>query len=380
MELEQPNHAPTGQRTLAAIVFSDVVNFSGKMSVAEEQTLYLVHRDLDLMMKLCEQFQGKVLKGTGDGLLMYFNSAVQAVACSLEIQKVLAEQATTLPPDEVLQHRIGIHLGDVFLSETDVMGDGVNIAARLQAEADPGGICISQIVYDVVKRRLEMQATYLGARELKHIQESVPIYQIVLAAQSVNPESSNGLLQSSTPIEASISSKPFSLSPEQKQGLDRVLTEVIGPIAPIVLQKTLKQATNGNELLTKLVAQLPPDQQARLQTSLAQILTTAIQPQARSDGESMGAMGRSPEPPNQTSVDSSANSHDQPLVEIDPDFIKQCEQELMKEVGPIASTLIKRTLTQQRPQSRADLVAALSQHLTSPQAVKLFRDRLQHDG
>lgn len=376
MELEQPNHAPTGHRTLAAIVFSDVVNFSGKMSVAEEHTLYLVHRDLDVMMKLCQQFQGRVLKGTGDGLLMYFNSAVQAVACSLEIQKVLAEQAATLPPKEVLQHRIGIHLGDVFVSETDVMGDGVNIAARLQAEADPGGICISQIVYDVVKKRLEMQATYLGARELKHIQELVPIYQIVLAAQSVNTERPNGLEPSSPTIEGSIHPRPFTVNPDQKQSLERVLTEVIGPIAPIVVQKTLKQSSHASEMVEKLVAQLPADQQVALRPTLTQILVTSAQPHPERSGESGLPMERSLQPPNPHPTQVSPDSNSQAVAEIDPEFIQQCERELTKEVGPIANALIKRILAKQTLQSRSDLVEALSQHLTNPQTAQAFRDRL----
>src|SRR5579883_3096076 len=190
MESEPNQSLPEGHRTLAAIVFSDGVNFSGRMSRDEEHTLTLMQRDIGLMTRLCEQFEGRVLKTTGDGLLMYFSSAVQAVACALEIQEAIAAAAKTLPAADVLQHRIGIHLGDVFVSATDVMGDGVNIAARLQSEAEPGGICLSQVVYDVVKKRLAFKATYLGPRELKHIQEAVPIYQIVLAAQAKTNDAS----------------------------------------------------------------------------------------------------------------------------------------------------------------------------------------------
>ena len=110
---------------------------------------------------------------------MHFTSAVQAVACALEIQKQLPAVEGQVP----LQHRIGIHLGDVHLEDGDVMGDGVNIAARLQTQADPGGICISKTVYDVVKNRLAIQATFLGPRELKNITEAVPIYKILIEAQ-----------------------------------------------------------------------------------------------------------------------------------------------------------------------------------------------------
>jgi len=115
-------------------------------------------------------------------LLLYFSSAVQAVACALAMQRFFAEQAKTRPAAQSLVHRLGIHLGDVFVNEQDVMGDGVNIAARLQAEAEPGGICISQTVYDVVKNKLALHVIRLGPRELKNISQHIPIYKLLLEA------------------------------------------------------------------------------------------------------------------------------------------------------------------------------------------------------
>ncbi|MCG3178438.1 MAG: hypothetical protein BIFFINMI_00765 [Phycisphaerae bacterium] len=171
------------RRVLAAIVFTDVVGFSQLMSVNDTKTLKLTQRDFAMMRRLSESHEGQILKNTGDGLLMYFSSAVQAVSCALKIQQTLANAETKLPSDQMLKHRIGIHLGDVFLSENDVMGDGVNIASRLQAKAEPGGICISQTVYDVVKNRLELQTTFLGPQELRNIQGKVPVYRILLDAQ-----------------------------------------------------------------------------------------------------------------------------------------------------------------------------------------------------
>ncbi|MBL7133232.1 MAG: adenylate/guanylate cyclase domain-containing protein [Phycisphaerae bacterium] len=182
---ETDNQQDSGsRRTLAAIVFTDVAGFSALMEKDEDRTLRLVARDLDLIRNTCEQLGGKALKSTGDGLLMSFDSAVQAAACALQTQQELAEQARNLPPEDVLMHRIGIHLGDVFITENDVMGDGVNVAARIQTEAPPGGICISQTVYDVVKNRLGVKATYLGPRELKNIKEAVPVYRIILDAHA----------------------------------------------------------------------------------------------------------------------------------------------------------------------------------------------------
>ncbi|MBD2259098.1 protein kinase [Pseudanabaena sp. FACHB-2040] len=168
-----------GHRTLAAIVLTDAVGFSARMSQDEELTLTLIQRDQQLMQQLCQQFEGQVLKSTGDGLLLYFVSAVQAVTCALEIQKELTRINGDMEPNKVLLHRIGVHLGDVFFSQSDVMGNGVNIAARLQTEAQPGGICISQVVYDVVKSRLALNATFAGPLQLKNIQEAVPAYHLV---------------------------------------------------------------------------------------------------------------------------------------------------------------------------------------------------------
>jgi class 3 adenylate cyclase len=174
-----------GQRTLAAIVFTDVVSFSALMQENEEATLRLLNRDFETMRQVCTEHEGSVLKTTGDGLLLHFASAVQAVACALAIQRAFAERAKNQPNEKALAHRVGIHLGDVFVNKEDVMGDGVNIAARLQAEAEPGGICISQTVYHVVRNKLALQVTRLGPRELKNISQAIPIYKLLLKAQSI---------------------------------------------------------------------------------------------------------------------------------------------------------------------------------------------------
>lgn len=199
-----PGH---GQRTLAAIVFTDVVAFSARMQVDEELVLSLLERDFTVMRKLCQQHSGTVLKTTGDGLLLYFPSAVQAVGFALRMQQYFGAKSKTLPSSEFLAHRVGIHLGDVFLQAKDIMGDGVNIAARLPAEAEPGGICISQTVYDVVKNKLALQVTLLGPRELKNISESIPIYRILLEAQALQPDP-DGADPAATPAPGGTSSRP----------------------------------------------------------------------------------------------------------------------------------------------------------------------------
>src|SRR4051812_5486516 len=137
------------QRTLAAIVFTDAVGFSARVGSDEDGTVALISHDLELISSLCERHEGQVVKSRGDGLMMLFTSAVQAVTCALEIQKKFADRLPENPNGELLMHRIGIHLGDVLMSNGDALGDGVNVAARLEQEAEPGGICMSQTVYDV---------------------------------------------------------------------------------------------------------------------------------------------------------------------------------------------------------------------------------------
>jgi adenylate cyclase len=181
-----------GQRLLAAIMVTDAVGFSTRMSVDEGLTLRLIDRDLSLIAQVCGEFGGTVLKSTGDGLLMYFFSAVEAVSCGLEMQRRLTDLALGLGPNQYLEHRIGIHLGDIVVSEQDVMGNGVNITARLQTYAKPRGLCVSQTIFDVVKARLNLHATFLGPLHLKNIHEPVPAYQLALQDEADTGPSSTG--------------------------------------------------------------------------------------------------------------------------------------------------------------------------------------------
>lgn len=168
--------SPFGIRSLAAVMFTDVVNFSGLIGEKEDRTLRLVQKDLDFITGAVSSAEGRVIKTMGDGTLSYFESAVNAVACARHVQgEFAARQANTTG---ALQHRIGIHLGDVFVLDNDVLGNSVNIAARLLTCAQPGGICFSQTVFDVVKNRLRLQVHYIGPQELKHIREAVPAYAV----------------------------------------------------------------------------------------------------------------------------------------------------------------------------------------------------------
>jgi len=166
-----------GQRILAVIVFTDVVGFTKLASKDEQRAFEVVHQHLGIMSDLCQRNGGQVLKSTGDGLLMSFASAVQAVQCALQIQHALHERNNLVPAEEWVQHRIGIHLGDIIVTDSDVFGDGVNVAARLQQEAKPGAICLSRTVHDVVKGKLPVEPQYLGPRHLKNVIEPVMVWQ-----------------------------------------------------------------------------------------------------------------------------------------------------------------------------------------------------------
>lgn len=166
-----------GERRLAAICFTDVVGYSARMQGDETDTLNRVRSDFERMGALCAHHGGEVLKSMGDGLLLCFSSAVQAVACALKIQEEFASR-----PPGFLQHRIGIHLGDIFRDRGDVAGDGVNIAARLETKARPGTICLSQSVYEAVKGKLPMRVEALGPQRFKNISDPVTVYLVTSGA------------------------------------------------------------------------------------------------------------------------------------------------------------------------------------------------------
>jgi class 3 adenylate cyclase len=168
---------------LAAVVFTDAVEFSKHMHEAEAWTLAAMERDMAVMEKMAFAHNGRILKNLGDGMLLHFKSASDAVKCGIAFQEYVIKSPSAYE-GRVLKHRVGIHLGDIYVSDTEVMGDSVNIASRLQSIAEPGGICISQTVYDIVKNKVALKVTSLGAQELKNIAEAIPVYRILVDAVS----------------------------------------------------------------------------------------------------------------------------------------------------------------------------------------------------
>lgn len=162
-----------GGRRLAAIVFTDVAGYSARMQADEAGTLALVQSDFEQMRRRCAQHGGQTLKSTGDGLLLCFDSVVDAVTCALEIQSGFAGRGAG-----ALQHRIGVHLGDVYHQGGDVAGDGVNLAARLQTAAQPGTVCASDAVFAAVKGKIAMESVALAPLVLKNIAQPMAAHLI----------------------------------------------------------------------------------------------------------------------------------------------------------------------------------------------------------
>ena len=175
-------------RRLAAIVSLDVAGYSRLMGVDDSGTLAALkaHRRELIDPKIAEH-DGRIVKTTGDGLLLEFSSVVDAVRCAVEVQRGMAERNAGVAPDKRLDFRIGINVGDIIIDGDDIFGDGVNVAARLEALADPGGICVSRVVRDQVLDKLSFAFEDLGAQEVKNIARPVDVYRVSLDAEAPAP-------------------------------------------------------------------------------------------------------------------------------------------------------------------------------------------------
>src|SRR5277367_2502263 len=201
-----------GTRKIAAILVSDVVGYSRLAGADEDRTLSRL-RGLrsDLIDPAIDAHHGRVVKRTGDGILIEFRSVVDAVRCAIEVQNGMAERNAGLPPERRIEFRVGIHLGDVVEeSDGDLMGDGVNIAARLEGIAKPGAICLSEDAYRQVKGRLDLIVSDLGQTELKNIAEPIRVYSLeVGSAAQASPASSPAPAEKPAPPRLSIVVLPF---------------------------------------------------------------------------------------------------------------------------------------------------------------------------
>jgi len=225
---------PGQERRLAAVLAADMVGFSRLMEVDETGTLARLktHR-IELIDPAIAKNHGRIIKTTGDGMLVEFHSIVDAVLCAAEIQRRMARRNADVPPARWMQFRIGVNLGDVIVENEDIFGDGVNIAARLETLAEPGGICVSGAVRDQVGQRLEdLEFEDLGDQSVKNIARSIRVFRVRLASTTRDPpeKAKDGAVATMVSKKPSIAVLPLvnmSGDPEQDFFADGLTEDII---------------------------------------------------------------------------------------------------------------------------------------------------------
>jgi class 3 adenylate cyclase len=175
------------ERKLTTILSADVAGYSRLMEADEAGTLARLKAYREVMLAMIAGHRGRLVNTAGDSVLAEFSSVVHAVDCAVRIQRDLAERNATLPQARRMLLRIGVNLGDVMVDGGDLFGEGVNIAARLQELAEPGGVLVSGSVFEQVRNKVSLGFDYLGAQAVKNISEAVPAYRVVLGAGEAAP-------------------------------------------------------------------------------------------------------------------------------------------------------------------------------------------------
>ncbi len=179
---------PAAERKLTTILSADVAGYARLMGRDEAATLAMLKACREAIAGLAARHRGRIVGTAGDSVLAEFPSVVQAVECAVRIQREIGERNAALPEERRMRFRIGVNLGDVMVEGDDLFGEGVNIAARLQALADPGGILISGAVFEQVRNKLTLGFDYLGPQTVKNIAESVPAWRVLLGPEAAGPE------------------------------------------------------------------------------------------------------------------------------------------------------------------------------------------------
>jgi adenylate cyclase len=224
----------TATRRLAAILAADVAGYSRLMGADEEGTLErLKALRGELLDPKIAGHRGRIVKTTGDGLLVEFASVVDALRCAVEVQLEVAGRNAGVLPDNRIEFRIGINMGDIVVEDGDIFGDGVNVAARLEALAEPGGICVSARVQEDAAGKLDLAFEDIGEQQLKNIARPVRVYRVVTEARPAIPQASAG---PPLPDKPSIAVLPFanmSGDPEQEYFADGMVEEIITALSRI---------------------------------------------------------------------------------------------------------------------------------------------------
>src|SRR6476660_8714936 len=220
-------------RRLVAVFAADVEGYSRLMGTDEVGTLKGLTERRAILDRFIGEHRGRIANTAGDSVLAEFGSAVDAVQCAVDAQAALAEANFSLSPDLRINFRIGVHIGDVMIRAGDLFGDGVNIAARLQSVARPGGVCISGATYDQIRKVLPMTFVDLGVQKVKNIEEPIRAYQVNAldeARQSASTRVAETERPPSLPDKPSIAVLPFqnmSGDPAQEYFADGMVEEII---------------------------------------------------------------------------------------------------------------------------------------------------------
>ena len=252
-----------GQPTLAAIALTQVVNIEARMLSIEEYTLDLIQRDWQFMSEQCQHFNGRAIRATGDGLLVQFANALEAVKWAVEMQKTFSQFATDQAPENVLSHRIGIHWGRVFASKTNAAGIGVNVAKRLLATAEAGTICVSQPVYEAIKNvnkdrgdqsELQIETRNLGLRELgQNAAQSVYQIQAIVREEKTEIIAHTDIRQDlNTSEDSQIIYPDMSIQGVDRAILDLEKSEYLARIKKLIFYICLNTWENDRTKLDKL--------------------------------------------------------------------------------------------------------------------------------
>jgi adenylate cyclase len=211
------------ERRLAAVLAADVAGYSRLMGVDEEGTLARLKAIRKELIDLTiAKHRGRIVKTTGDGMLVEFASALDAVRGAVEVQRGMAERSATVPQNRRIEVRIGIHVGDIIIDDNDIFGDGVNIAARLEGLAEPGGVCMSNDAYRQVRGKLDIVCDDMGPQQLKNIAEPMQAWRIRLTGQTASAVQPGETASESQPLplpdKPSIAVLPFqNMSGDQEQ-------------------------------------------------------------------------------------------------------------------------------------------------------------------
>jgi adenylate cyclase len=220
----------TQTRRLAAILAADVAGYSRLMGADEAGTALVLREHRAAADPLVAAHGGRIVKTTGDGVLIEFASVVGAVECAVALQMLAAQRNSAIPDDQRMEWRIGVHLGDVLVEGDDILGDGVNIAARLEGIVEPGGICLSEDAFRQVRGKVDAEFADIGEQSLKNIARPVRVYSL-----TPQPLAGPQLAALSLPDKPSIAVLPFqnmSGDPEQEYFVDGMVEEIISRLYP----------------------------------------------------------------------------------------------------------------------------------------------------